>query len=560
MGKALYRTYRSKSLSEIVGQEHITQALSNALKSGAISHAYLFTGPRGSGKTSIARILAHEINKLPYTDDATHLDIIEIDAASNRRIDEIRNLRDKVHTAPSNAKFKVYIIDEVHMLTREAFNALLKTLEEPPAHAVFILATTEAHKLPETIISRTQRFTFKPVDLDKVVEHLRFIAKKEKLTIDDEALKLIAEHGEGAFRDSISLLDQAQSVSKKITRKDIESILGIAPAELISQLLQSVYTHQASELVQTLQQLYDQGADAARVAKQVSHVLRQDLLSNQASLPQQSLFNLLSQLVEVPASSDPKVSLEILLLEAALNGTPQAVTSGPMVGGSNPTPAKTKPAIAPTPVPAVQPVAVTSAPATSPKIEQSPKNIPQPTATEPQTTPSTPMESVKAAEAGITPQPTANTDTEDTLFDPSMWPQLLAAMKKHNTLHSILKSAEPHFSGNTITLEFAFAFHQKRINESHNKQIVADIAKGLCGEDIAIVCLVSEGKPKPVMPVDGEISHTVKATNVSSAPVETSPDEEHTEDYYIRKAEEEASARPITAINNIFGGGELLES
>ena len=144
MGKALYRTYRSQKLSEIVGQEHITQTLSNALKSGAISHAYLFTGPRGVGKTSIARILAHELNKLPYS-DTLHLDIIEIDAASNRRIDEIRDLRDKVHIAPTSAPYKVYIIDEVHMLTREAFNALLKTLEEPPAHAVFILATTEAH-------------------------------------------------------------------------------------------------------------------------------------------------------------------------------------------------------------------------------------------------------------------------------------------------------------------------------------------------------------------------------------------------------------------------------
>ncbi len=146
-----------------MGQEHITTALNHALEKGMISHAYLFTGPRGVGKTSIARILAHEINGLPYDDDQTHLDIIEIDAASNRRIDEIRDLRDKVHVAPSSAKYKVYIIDEVHMLTKEAFNALLKTLEEPPAHVVFILATTEAHKLPETIISRTQRYAFKPV-------------------------------------------------------------------------------------------------------------------------------------------------------------------------------------------------------------------------------------------------------------------------------------------------------------------------------------------------------------------------------------------------------------
>src|SRR6266478_3901779 len=172
MGQVLYRKYRSRSLDEIVGQEHITDTLKQALKQGRISHAYLLTGPRGVGKTSVARILAHEINGLPYTDDSAHLDIIEIDAASNRRIDEIRELREKVHVAPTSAKYKVYIIDEVHMLTREAFNALLKTLEEPPAHVVFILATTDAHKLPETIVSRTQRFNFKPVPKQQVIDHL----------------------------------------------------------------------------------------------------------------------------------------------------------------------------------------------------------------------------------------------------------------------------------------------------------------------------------------------------------------------------------------------------
>ena len=215
MGQALYRSTRPRKLSEVVGQEHITTALERALKKGKISHAYLLTGPKGVGKTTVARILAHEINNLPYDDDSMHLDIIEIDAASNRRIDEIRELRDKVHVAPTSAKYKVYIIDEVHMLTREAFNALLKTLEEPPAHVVFILATTEAHKLPETIISRTQRFAFKPIDRIKVAEHLKQIAKQEKIAIDDAALDLIAAHGEGSFRDSISLLDQIQNSGEK---------------------------------------------------------------------------------------------------------------------------------------------------------------------------------------------------------------------------------------------------------------------------------------------------------------------------------------------------------
>src|SRR6266568_6596833 len=187
MGQALYRTYRPLKLSEVVGQEHVTTALMHTLKAGTLSHVYLFTGPRGVGKTSIARILAHEINGLPYDDERLHLDIIEIDAASNRRIDEIRDLRDKVHIAPTSAKYKVYIIDEVHMLTREAFNALLKTLEEPPAHVIFILATTEAHKLPETIISRTQRYSFKPIEKDKVIEHLSSIAKSENLQIEKDA-------------------------------------------------------------------------------------------------------------------------------------------------------------------------------------------------------------------------------------------------------------------------------------------------------------------------------------------------------------------------------------
>src|SRR3982751_1342685 len=183
MGQALYRKYRSKSFDDVVGQDHITKTLKNALSSGRINHAYLFTGPRGVGKTSVARILAHEVNSLPYTDESIHLDIIEIDAASNRRIDEIRDLRDRVRIAPVSAKYKVYIIDEVHMLTREAFNALLKTLEEPPAHVLFILATTEAHKLPETIVSRTQRFEFKPVTTAKVAEHLTVIAKQESINI-----------------------------------------------------------------------------------------------------------------------------------------------------------------------------------------------------------------------------------------------------------------------------------------------------------------------------------------------------------------------------------------
>ncbi|HLZ14656.1 MAG TPA: DNA polymerase III subunit gamma/tau, partial [Candidatus Saccharimonadales bacterium] len=314
MGQALYRTHRPTRLRDVVGQEHITTALTRALKKGTISHAYLFTGPKGVGKTSIARILAHEINGLPYEDDRTHLDIIEIDAASNRRIDEIRDLRDKVHIAPTSATYKVYIIDEVHMLTKEAFNALLKTLEEPPAHVVFILATTEVHKLPETIISRTQRFAFKAVEQAKVVAHLRDIATAEHIDITDEALELIARHGEGSFRDSISLLDQIRNSGEKITLADVQACLGLAPEEFIAQIVTALEAHDAASLAGS----FSHGYEPAQVARQLGAVLRERLLAGTPVGSKDATIALLQKLVDVPSSPNPRAYLEIALLDAGL--------------------------------------------------------------------------------------------------------------------------------------------------------------------------------------------------------------------------------------------------
>ena len=207
MGVALYRKYRSRSLDDVVGQDHVTTLLKNALKSGQIGHAYLFTGPRGVGKTSIARILAHEINGLPYDNESNHLDIIEIDAASNNGVEDIRDLRERVQIAPVSAKKKVYIIDEVHMLSKQAFNALLKTLEEPPEHVVFILATTDIDKVPDTIISRTQRHTFRRASVPDIIANLNRIASKEGVNVDEDALQLVARHADGSFRDSVILFD-----------------------------------------------------------------------------------------------------------------------------------------------------------------------------------------------------------------------------------------------------------------------------------------------------------------------------------------------------------------
>ena len=253
MGQALYRKYRSKSLDEIVGQSHITDMLKRAIASDNIAHAYLLTGPRGVGKTSIARILAHEINQLPYADETNHLDIIEIDAASNNSVDDVRDLREKVMVAPSSARKKVYIIDEVHMLSKQAFNALLKTLEEPPEHIVFILATTDANKLPATIISRVQRFNFRAIQPDTAAKHLRKIADAENIMINDEALELIAHQGKGSFRDSISLLDQLRNISdEEITVSLIERVLGLAETDIIERLIEAYKLQDIHTIVQLL--------------------------------------------------------------------------------------------------------------------------------------------------------------------------------------------------------------------------------------------------------------------------------------------------------------------
>ena len=272
MSKALYRKYRSKKLSEVVGQKHITTVLENALKQGKIAHAYLFTGPRGVGKTSIARILAHEINNLPYSEEDNHPDIIEIDAASNNGVDDIRQLRDNVQVAPFSAKYRVYIIDEVHMLSKAAFNALLKTLEEPPEHAVFILATTDAHKLPATIISRTQRFVFRFISKEDVCAHLEFIAKNEKINISKEAIEIIAERGEGSFRDSISLLDQISSITKKneeITANLLEEALGLAPKMQINALISAFENQNSNEILQIMRDVRNSGVDLKNFASQL---------------------------------------------------------------------------------------------------------------------------------------------------------------------------------------------------------------------------------------------------------------------------------------------------
>lgn len=361
MGQALYRKYRSRSLSEIVGQSHITSMLARAIKNERVAHAYLLTGPKGVGKTSIARILAHEINGLPYDDESVHLDIIEIDAASNNSVEDVRDLRDKVMIAPSSAKKKIYIIDEVHMLTKSAFNALLKTLEEPPEHVVFILATTDADKLPATIISRVQRFNFRAILPSDAASHLRFIADKENIDIDDEAIALIAQHGGGSFRDSIGLLDQLQNLSDDTITVDlVQKVLGLAGTDIIEQLLDAYARGDLAKIVALVDKAEANGTPAAVLADQLVHTVA-------ARITQQpELLILLDKLLEVPRSAWPNIKLLTAL--ASEHATPARQTPPPRTPKPvvvDPPIAKPKKAAEPVPVPK-KPAATKPAPATTP--------------------------------------------------------------------------------------------------------------------------------------------------------------------------------------------------
>jgi DNA polymerase III subunit gamma/tau len=293
MSTTLYRKYRPVTFSELIGQKHVVQTLKNAVKSERIGQAYLFAGPRGTGKTSIARIFAKTINCQHLKNGepclkcdscknilaGRALDIIEIDAASNTGVDNIRELRETVKLPPSSLKYKVYIIDEVHMLSGGAFNALLKTLEEPPANVVFILATTEVHKIPETILSRVQRFDFTRLTIEEIIKRLEEIAKLEKVKVDREALEIIASSSEGGMRNAESLLGQIIALEdKKITTKEVEFILGTVSEKFTAEFVELVVQKKYAEVFSKIGELREMGIDFKNFSKSLLNYLRQMLV------------------------------------------------------------------------------------------------------------------------------------------------------------------------------------------------------------------------------------------------------------------------------------------
>jgi len=446
---ALYRKNRPADFDDVVGQAHITASLTGALQRGLVSHAYLFTGPHGTGKTSVARILARRINELPADADiSSQLDIIEIDAASNRGIDEIRALRERISSAPSTLKYKVYIIDEVHMLTREAFNALLKTLEEPPEHAIFIMATTEAHKLPETIISRTQRFDFRPIGGHDIVERLRKIAKQEQIKIDDEAIEIIARASQGGLRDAISLLDQLSVYDRPVDTGLVYEILGLSPVELVDKLLQALTDSDLKTALEALQTMLDAGADPVLVTEQIIDRLRQKFLAKQdESSP--DLISLLDNFTQ--ALRDFKLTQQYSLpLELALYRSC---------------------------VPRHQ----ATANATELTIDAQP------------------IAPVKAKKSDTPAPAAAQVANWESLYTKS----LSYIKTKNNSLYAVLKMAEVRFEDDTFIFDFHFSFHRDRVEESKNRNLIETVLSKAFGRPITVVCELA-GPIKSTRAVDPE--------------------------------------------------------
>ncbi|MDD6272924.1 MAG: DNA polymerase III subunit gamma/tau [bacterium] len=353
---SLYRKYRPKKFSEVVGQDVIIKIIKNSIKSNKINHAYIFSGPRGTGKTTIAKIFARAVNCLNFKDDIcgecdncknknnNEIDIIEIDAASNNGVDEIREIRNSVKYLPSSLKYKVYIVDEVHMLSSSAFNALLKTLEEPPSHVIFILATTEFNKIPATVVSRCQKFDFKKINNKTIIERLKYILKEENKNINEDVLNLIAKLSDGGLRDSINLLDQILSINEEnVTTDQVYNLIGELSDIEVSKLLETITKGDVKELLNNINKYINEGKNLISIVNKLEILIRniliynstdnyfdieyENILSKFNKIDINKIFELSKNLFELnnelKKTNNQKILIEIYFLKATLLFTNQ---------------------------------------------------------------------------------------------------------------------------------------------------------------------------------------------------------------------------------------------
>ena len=561
---ALYRKWRPQGFDALVGQEAVRTALTNALETGRIAHAYLFAGPRGTGKTSTAKILAKAVNcehgptpnpcnecqNCVRINDGTSMDVFEIDAASNRGIDEIRDLREKVAFAPVSGRYKVYIIDEVHMLTTEAFNALLKTLEEPPPHVIFILATTEPHKIPATIHSRCQRFDFRRVTDADIVKRLREVADGSGIAADDDALQLIAVQADGGMRDALSLLDQCGVMAERVTAETVRSVLGIVGREALRELVKAIGEGQVPKALELLETLLAGGKDVKQIITELAEYLRAVLLykaspdyreiyltdTKEAIAALEGLYStdrlmaaeerLHQCTMELRQSVRGRIAAEMCLFDlcriegstlAALTARVQKLEA--MLAGQSVMPVRQiAPQVQPMPVQQAVPVRQPEAAAAQPKFDyvvaeehgiqlsaQAEEPVQQKTPPAPVSTPQKAAapkkpELVQAEPAfAATPAPQGDAAAAE-----EMWQQVLEILKSEKKRSMVACAAGGHaidYVNGILTVAFKNKFNCKRMNDADYKKAFEAVLLRLARCEVRLNCVEEAGlKPMPAAP------------------------------------------------------------
>jgi len=463
---ALYRKYRPVKFADLVGQEPIRTTLQNAVKQNALSHAYLFCGTRGTGKTSTARLVARVVNcenvdkngepcgkcsMCKDIEDGRLIDLIEIDAASNRGIDEIRDLKEKLHFAPTRGKAKIYIIDEVHMLTKEAFNALLKTLEEPPSHSYFILATTEVHKIPETIISRCQRFDFKRIGERELIDRLKYIAKQEKFEIEEEALKAIVKHVNGGMRDAIGLIEQL-SGDGKIDLDSVQRILGVTGDKTLEELYECLCSEDGVKALQIVDNLFVQGQDFAVFVKNFLWFLRGKMIeavkNNDTSLSHKvlSIIEMIHKVSEQLGSAPiPQLPLEAVIVKLCGSSVKNHTSSFPAAESKKEN--------------LTAPVETTSKAETSRPTDESSESVDQ----------NNDKSSGDNVQDSNQPEVAKNSVLPSSLSAEqlqSKWKEVLAKISTPSLRMSAQQGKITELKGNELVLEFNSKFHFERVNHA----------------------------------------------------------------------------------------------
>ena len=531
MTQALYRKYRPKEWDQVVGQDHVVTTLKNAIAADRVAHAYLFAGSRGTGKTTLARLLAKAVNCLSpdpskrpdnecehckAVNENRFLDLIEIDAASNTSVDDVRDLRDKINFSPSQGKYKIYIIDEVHMLSTAAFNALLKTLEEPPPHAIFVLATTEIHKIPATVLSRCQRHEFRRVPVDEIVRQLKTIIKAENIQADENALIQIARQSAGGMRDAISLLDQLSSTGDKITLGLAQTVLGTATSQTVLDIISALLDHDPAHGLETIHKALDAGADPRSLARQIVEYLRGLMLIQMGNASQVEAAADVKKQMQAHARSfstsdvlrmmkvfnnaatdlrggwQPSLSLELALAEAldAANETAPRAAAGAQSQPLSTVRTEAPPASSP-----VSKVESSSVPSQDARVERGPKQI----------------DSADEEVQTLSPPGTSALSAADVIRS---WKHLAASLPKSQAnLSALLNSVKMiDVQGKTLILGLASDVLVTKIDKPDQIEAIQKLIKDKFGADVNIRCMVTtaKGKIPPNVQQDGMVATAIQ--------------------------------------------------